>query len=64
MTRKYKNPRKPNIISLRISDEEMQAIQQVMNATNAKASDLMRDAFALIKAQWEMSGTTNTPLKS
>lgn len=64
MTRKYKNPKKPNIVSLRISDDEMEIVQKVMDLTNSKASDLMRDAFALIKARWEMAMSAETPLQN
>jgi|GEM_PF-6654137 len=64
MTRKYKNPKKPNIVSLRISDDEMEIVQKAMDLTNSKASDLMRDAFALIKARWEMAMGAETPLEN
>lgn len=53
--RKYKNPKKPNIISMRISDEEMESIQQIMEQTNKRATDLMREAFALFASRWEVS---------
>ena len=64
MARKYKNPKKPNIISLRISDDDMEIVQQVMDSTNTRASDLMRDAFAMIRARWEMSLCAETPLEN
>ena len=64
MTKKYKNPKKPNIVSLRISDDEMEIVQQVMELTDSKASDLLRDAFALIRARWEMSLRADAPLEN
>ena len=35
-----------------------------MELTNSKASDLLRDAFALIKARWEMSLSAEFPLEN
>jgi hypothetical protein len=35
-----------------------------MELTNSKASDLLRDAFALIKARWEMSLSAGAPLEN
>ena len=63
MARKYKNPKKPNIVSLRISDDDMEIVQRAMELTNSKASDLMRDAFSLIKARWEMSISAQATMK-
>lgn len=57
MHRKYKNPRKPNIISMRISDEEMESIHQIMEETDKRATDLMREAFALFASRWQMTRT-------
>lgn len=48
---KYKVPQKPYVISLRISDDEMEYIQELMQATNKGASELMRDAFHLFKSE-------------
>ncbi|HZV80880.1 MAG TPA: ribbon-helix-helix domain-containing protein [Geobacteraceae bacterium] len=48
---KYKVPHKPYVISLRISDDEMEYIQELMRATNKGASELMRDAFHLFKSE-------------
>ena len=50
-----KENRKSNIISIRMSDEERDVIQQMMDTRNKKASFIMREAFALFKEQWEMS---------
>jgi len=60
MPRKYKNPKKPNIVSMRIADDEMENIQRLMEQTNKSASDIMRDAFSMFKAHWEMSGSAHT----
>jgi len=48
---KYKLPLKPYVVSMRISDDEMQHIQELMQMTNKAASELMRDAFKLFKAE-------------
>jgi hypothetical protein len=55
MPRKYKNPRKPYIVSMRITDDEMECIQQLTTQMNKSASDLMRDAFTLFRSQWEIA---------
>ena len=55
MPKKYKNPKKPNIISIRISDDEMETVQQLMDTSSKRASELMREAFTLFRAQWEIS---------
>lgn len=52
MQRKTK---KPNIVSIRITDQEMEDIKQIMDRTNRRASDLMRDAFELFATKWEVS---------
>jgi predicted transcriptional regulator len=44
------NPRY-NVISMRISDEERQTLQQIMDATQKSVSDIMRDAMELFKTQ-------------
>ena len=64
MQRKYKNPKKPNIISMRISDEEMESIQQIMDQPNKRATDLMREAFMLFRNRWEISGTAARLVKN
>jgi MOSC domain-containing protein YiiM len=48
---KYKVPQKPYVVSLRISDDEMKQIRELMQVTNKAASELMREAFHLFKAQ-------------
>ena len=48
---KYKVPQKPYVISMRISDDEMEYVQELMRATNKGASELMREAFHLFKAE-------------
>jgi hypothetical protein len=49
-----KDGRKPryNVISLRMTDEEMESIQQLMALTNTSASTIMRHAFTMLSAQW------------
>jgi predicted transcriptional regulator len=44
------NPRY-NVISMRISDEERQTLQQIMDVTHKSVSDIMRDAMELFKSQ-------------
>ena len=41
-----------NVISMRITDEEMAGIQELMAKTNKNASTLMRHAFNQLLAQW------------
>lgn len=48
---KYKAPQKPYVVSMRISDDEMRNIQELMQLTNKGASELMREAFQLFKAE-------------
>lgn len=60
MPRKYKNPRKPYIVSMRITDDEMECIQQLTSQMNKSASDLMRDAFTLFRSRWEMATPAGT----
>jgi predicted transcriptional regulator len=50
--RKYKAQKKTNVISIRVSDEEMEGIQQMIQATNMRASQVMREAFQLMAKQW------------
>jgi predicted transcriptional regulator len=45
--------RKSNIISIRMSDAEYDAIQKMMDTRNKRASFIMREAFSLFKEQWE-----------
>mgnify|MGYP001147728188 CR=1 FL=1 len=55
---KYKIPHKPYVVSMRISDDEMEHIHELMRLTNKGASQLMRDAFLLFKS--EFATTLNT----
>lgn len=48
---KYSDPQKPYVVSMRISDDEMLRIQELMLATNKGASELMRAAFQLFKSE-------------
>ena len=52
---KDKSNIKTNIISIRMSDDERDFIQKLMDTRNKKASFIMREAFSLFKEQWEMS---------
>jgi hypothetical protein len=47
------NPRY-NVISMRISDEERDTLEQIMNETHLSVSDVMREAMTLLKAQLSM----------
>ncbi|WP_305043218.1 ribbon-helix-helix protein, CopG family [Geoalkalibacter sp.] len=40
-----KAQRKTNILSVRISDREMESVRQIMERTSQNASEVMRDAF-------------------
>lgn len=64
MARKYNNPKKPYIVSMRVTDEEMDKFRQIMEMTNLSAADLMRDAFTLLRQQWELSHGAEMPLQS
>jgi hypothetical protein len=48
MGRMRENP-KYNVISMRISDEERETLEQIMNVTHKSISDIMRDAMELLK---------------
>jgi hypothetical protein len=49
-----KDGRKPryNVVSMRMTDEEMASIQELMARTNQNASALMRHGFDLLMEQW------------
>lgn len=47
MKRKLKETTKDRVISLRISDAEMEHVRQLMEVTNLSASEVMRKAFQL-----------------
>ena len=40
---------KTNILSVRISDREMEYIRKIMEKTSQSASDVMRDAFRALR---------------
>ena len=48
MGRMRENPRY-NVISMRISDEERETLQEIMQSTQKSVSDIMRDALVLLK---------------
>jgi hypothetical protein len=50
MGRMRENPRY-NVISMRISDEERNTLEHLMNTTHKSVSDVMRDAMELLKNQ-------------
>ena len=60
---KDKANKKANIISIRMNDEERDAIQKLMDSKNKKASSIMREAFNLFKEQWELSKRMENPLQ-
>jgi hypothetical protein len=64
MSRKYKNPKKPNIVSVRVTDEEMATVQQLMDATSKRASDLMREALLLFTSELKLAAMAETSLDS
>jgi predicted transcriptional regulator len=57
---KDKSNKKANIISIRMSDDEFNTIQQIMNTRNKKASFIMREALTLFREQWEMTRRMET----
>ncbi len=50
MGRMRENPRY-NVISMRISDEERETLEQIVNTTNRSVSDIMREAMELVKSR-------------
>jgi predicted transcriptional regulator len=48
MGRMRENPRY-NVISMRISDEERETLQEIMQTTQKSVSDIMREAMTLLK---------------
>ena len=50
MGRMSENPRY-NVISMRISDEERETLQELINTTHKSVSDIMREAMELFKRQ-------------
>lgn len=58
---KDKSQKKGHIISIRMSDEERDEVQKIMDSRNKKASYIMREALALFREQWELSRRMETP---
>ncbi len=52
MGKMRENPRY-NVISMRISDEERDQLQQIMDATHKSVSDIMREAMAVLALNME-----------
>jgi predicted DNA-binding protein len=50
MGRMSENPRY-NVISMRISDEERETLQELISTTQKSVSDIMREAMELFKRQ-------------
>jgi predicted DNA-binding protein len=50
MGRMRENPRY-NVISMRISDEERETLQVIMEHSHKSVSDIMREAMELLKSQ-------------
>ena len=50
MGRMRENPRY-NVISMRISDEERETLQMIMEHSHKSVSDIMREAMELFKAK-------------
>lgn len=46
---------KPTIVSVRISDDQMENITRLMEKTNKTASDIMREAFHLMADRYDAS---------
>ncbi|HET6420739.1 MAG TPA: ribbon-helix-helix protein, CopG family [Geobacteraceae bacterium] len=51
MGRMRENPRY-NVISMRISDEEREILQEIIDSTHKSVSDIMREAMILFKKEW------------
>jgi predicted DNA-binding protein len=50
MGRMRENPRY-NVISMRISDEERETLEMIMDTTKKSVSDIMREAMELVKSR-------------
>lgn len=61
---KDKSNRKGHIISIRMSDEERDEVQRLMDSKNKKASSIMREALTLFREQWELSHRLDTPVEN
>lgn len=51
MGRMRENPRY-NVVSMRISDEEREILQEIMDTTHKSVSDIMREAMTLFRKEW------------
>lgn len=49
------NPRY-NVVSIRVSDDELEALQEVSKETRKSISEIMREAMALMQTRTETSG--------
>lgn len=58
MGRMRENPRY-NVISMRISDEERELLQEIINSTHKSVSDIMREAMVLFKREWDKPAIEN-----
>jgi len=58
MGRMRENPRY-NVISMRISDEERDTLEQIMQTTHKSVSDIMREAMELFKRKWDKPQVEN-----
>jgi len=59
-SRLYTNT-KAKIISVRISDEEMENVRQLMEVTHMSASEIMRSAFQLQIKRFNGAGAGRNP---
>ena len=57
MGRMRENPRY-NVISMRISDEERDTLQMIMETTQKSVSDIMREAMDLFKTRIDRNDFT------
>lgn len=55
MGRMRENPRY-NVISMRVSDEERDQIENLMKTTKKSVSDIMREAMGYFSAHYEQGG--------
>ncbi|AJE02738.1 ribbon-helix-helix protein, CopG family [Geobacter pickeringii] len=46
---------KPTIVSVRVTDEQMEGIRRLMETTKKSASDIMREAFGMLAEKLERS---------
>jgi CBS domain containing-hemolysin-like protein len=44
---------KTTIISMRVTDDEMETVQKVIALTNQRASSVMREAFQILLSRWQ-----------